>query len=166
MLKRESGQFWPSIIQDLPNVPTALYCDEDHLRIFVGLVTGAIMEYQCQQDLNSIILKRQWVAHAGSITGLIYSGLIQQIFSCGKDRNLIWHCSDSANKIGNYIFIYLLFDLGNYVIDAPCSTMEFDGGSKFIFMGDTSGSVYVMRIVGNSVQLVSKMSAHTGSFFI
>lgn len=101
LLKRESGQFWPSIIQDLPNVPTALFCDEDHLRIFVGLVTGVIMEYQCQQDLNSISLKRQWTAHAGSITGLIYSGLIQQIFSCGKDRNLIWHCSDTTNKIGN-----------------------------------------------------------------
>lgn len=42
--------------------------------------------------------------------------------------------------------------------------MEFDVGSKFIFMGDTSGSVYVMRLVGNAVQLVSKMSAHTGWF--
>lgn len=34
LLKRESGQFWPSIIQDLPNVPTALYCDEEHFRLF------------------------------------------------------------------------------------------------------------------------------------
>ena len=28
ILKRESGQFWPSIVQDLPHIPTKLFFDE------------------------------------------------------------------------------------------------------------------------------------------
>jgi len=28
LLKRDSGQFWPSTIQDLPSVPTKMVCDE------------------------------------------------------------------------------------------------------------------------------------------
>lgn len=32
LLKRESGQFWPSAIQDLPSVPTKLVCDESYNR--------------------------------------------------------------------------------------------------------------------------------------
>lgn len=72
----------------------------------MGLITGVIIEYQCEKDMNSISLKRQWTAHAGAITGLIYSALILQIFSCGKDRNLVWHCSDNANKIGKKLLLY------------------------------------------------------------
>lgn len=32
ILKRDSGQFWPSIVEYLPNVPTALSYDEESMR--------------------------------------------------------------------------------------------------------------------------------------
>lgn len=41
--------------------------------------------------------------------------------------------------------------------------MQYDADSKFIFVGAYSGSVFILRIVGNSGQLVSKLSAHTGN---
>jgi hypothetical protein len=42
--------------------------------------------------------------------------------------------------------------------------MEFDAGSKFLFLGDYSGSIYILRLMSaNLVQLVSKLSAHTGN---
>lgn len=41
--------------------------------------------------------------------------------------------------------------------------MSFDVDSKFIFLGDYAGNVYVLRLNGNMAQLVSKLSAHTGS---
>lgn len=41
--------------------------------------------------------------------------------------------------------------------------MEFDTTTKFIFLGDYSGNVYVLRIAGNHGQLVSKLSAHSAA---
>lgn len=41
--------------------------------------------------------------------------------------------------------------------------MQFDINTKFIFLGDYSGNVYVLRISGNNVQEVSKLSAHTAA---
>jgi WD40 repeat protein len=41
--------------------------------------------------------------------------------------------------------------------------MQFDPTTNFIFLGDYSGNVYVLRIAGNHGQLVSKLSAHTAS---
>lgn len=55
---------------------------------------------------------------------------------------------------------------GSFVLEAQCTAMQFDVDSKFVFVGDYSGSVFVLRIVGNSAQLVSKLSAHTGKFFL
>lgn len=43
--------------------------------------------------------------------------------------------------------------------------MKFDQTTNFAFVGDYSGSVYVLRIVGNNAQLVSKLSAHSGNYF-
>ncbi|KAI1702127.1 FYVE zinc finger domain-containing protein [Ditylenchus destructor] len=151
LLKRESGQFWPSIIQDLPNVPTKLFCDEDHLCVYVGLVNGMVLEYSMEADLNSLSVKRQWNVHTGVVTGLVYSPVLRQVFSCSKDKTLVWHSSETAQK------------LGSYPITSPCTTMQFDDGSKFIFLGDYSGNIYILRLVGNTVQLVSKLSAHTGA---
>uniref|UniRef100_A0A915CUG9 FYVE-type domain-containing protein n=1 Tax=Ditylenchus dipsaci TaxID=166011 RepID=A0A915CUG9_9BILA len=151
LLKRDSGQFWPSIVQDLPNIPTKLFCDEENLCVLVGLVNGIVIEYALGADMNSLSVKRQWTAHTGVVTGLVFSDIMHQIFSCGKDKVLVWHSSETAQKIGSY------------VINSPCMTMQFDAGSKFIFLGDYSGSIYVLRLAGNLVQLVSKLSAHTGS---
>lgn len=30
LLKRDSGQYWPSIVQDLPHIPTKLYYSDAH----------------------------------------------------------------------------------------------------------------------------------------
>ncbi|KAK0394053.1 hypothetical protein QR680_000546 [Steinernema hermaphroditum] len=39
-LKRETGQYWPSIHQPLLLVPTVVHLDEQSLRVFVGFVNG------------------------------------------------------------------------------------------------------------------------------
>lgn len=33
LLKRDSGKFWPSIVQNLPSVPSKLFCDEDQNKL-------------------------------------------------------------------------------------------------------------------------------------
>jgi len=64
---------------------------------------------------------------------------------------VIWQSTETGLKIGQY------------TVDSPCTTMRFDQTTGFAFVGDYSGSVYVLRIVGNNAQLVSKLSAHTAA---
>lgn len=49
------------------------------------------------------------------------------------------------------------------MIDSACSALQFDAASKFVFVGASSGSIYVLRIGATAAQLVSKLSAHTGA---
>lgn len=80
----------------------------------MGLLNGNVFEYVVSDDLNSMQERRKWTIHAGDclflsqfrfdILGPI-SGLglaIEQefIFSCSKDKALIWHDSELGNKMG------------------------------------------------------------------
>ena len=79
----------------------------------MGLLNGNVFEYVVSDDLNSMQERRKWAIHAGglflsqfhvTILGPI-SGLglaIEQefIFSCSKDKALIWHDSELGNKMG------------------------------------------------------------------
>jgi hypothetical protein len=42
--------------------------------------------------------------------------------------------------------------------------MEFDEDASFVFVGDYSGNVFVLRLLEGTFQpqLISKLSAHTG----
>jgi len=151
LLKRDSGQYWPSIVEFLTSVPTALYYDENTMCLLVGMVNGSIYEYQVSADMNSVQQKRHWGAHTMPVTGILMSNSARMIFSCSKDKTIVWHCADTGAKIGSY------------VIDSMCTVLEFDPDSKICFVGDYNGSIFVLRIVGNSAQLVSKLSAHTAA---
>jgi WD40 repeat protein len=41
--------------------------------------------------------------------------------------------------------------------------LQFDAPARMAFAGDFSGHIYVLKITGASGELVSKLSAHTGS---
>jgi len=152
LLKRESGQFWPSTIQDLPSLPTKLICDEKFKSIFVGMVNGVVYEYTIESDFNSISFKRQWIPHTGPVTGLYFSGQHQQMVSCSKDKTILWFNTDTTRRIGSYS------------ISSPCTALQFEIESKFVFVGDYSGNIHILRLLSdNTANVVSKLSAHTGS---
>uniref|UniRef100_A0A914MRL8 FYVE-type domain-containing protein n=2 Tax=Meloidogyne TaxID=189290 RepID=A0A914MRL8_MELIC len=153
LLKRDSGQYWPSIIQDLPHIPTKLYFVEAKNLIFVGLVNGLVHEYSVENDFNSISFKRVWPSHTSSVTGIALSNKLAFIVSCSRDKTVVWHSTTSTNKIGSYC------------AQSPCTTMEFDEDSSFVFVGDYSSNVYILRLSEGSpiAQLISKLSAHTGA---
>ncbi|CAD5211516.1 unnamed protein product [Bursaphelenchus okinawaensis] len=151
LLKRDNGQFWPSVIEYLPNLPTCLFLHETARLLFVGLVSGAVYQYEIREDWNSLELIRRYNVHTNAVTGIAYSHIGKELFSCSRDKTLIWHSADSGNKIGMY-------NLG-----CPCSVIQFDSSTNFAFIGDANGNVYVLRINGVAAQLVSKLSAHTGA---
>ncbi|KAL3102019.1 hypothetical protein niasHS_003428 [Heterodera schachtii] len=154
LLRRESGMFWPSIIHDLPHIPTKLSCSEQKNTIFVGFANGQIHEYSIENDFNSISFKRQWNSHTNSISGLGFSERLEQMVSCSKDKTVVWHCTSTTRKIASYC------------TGSPCTTLQFDGDASFVFVGDYSGNISVLRLVVGTQQqpqLISKLSAHTGA---
>ncbi|MFH4975777.1 hypothetical protein AB6A40_002486 [Gnathostoma spinigerum] len=150
-LKRETDQYWPSVCHHLPFAAYALYMDEDSLRLIVGLINGCMYEFSVEEDMNSVSENRRWDAHATTITAVLLSITAQLIFSCSKDRTVVWHDLNSAVR------------MGSYTCEGSCTALEFDAASRFVFIGDTSGSITLLRLNGNNPSLVSKLSAHTAS---
>ncbi|PAV63654.1 hypothetical protein WR25_07774 [Diploscapter pachys] len=148
-LKRDNGQFWPSIHHFMPVVATRILYSEETNRLLVGLLNGHVYEFHVADDLNSMSEHRKWTVHAGPISGLSLAVTAELLFSCSKDKSLIWHCSETGVKTGAYH------------CDSSCTALVVD--LPFIFVGDHAGHVLVLRLVGNAAQLVSKLSAHTNS---
>lgn len=77
--------------------------------LLVGLVNGVVYEYEVAEDMNSMTKKRQWSAHTSSITGLFISSAAKMVFSCSKDKSVVWHCIETGYKIGRpYILVLIL----------------------------------------------------------
>uniref|UniRef100_A0A914VE22 FYVE-type domain-containing protein n=1 Tax=Plectus sambesii TaxID=2011161 RepID=A0A914VE22_9BILA len=150
-LKRDSGQYWPSICQFLPAAAIALDYNEPTARLFVGLSNGTVYEFTIAEDFNSLKETRQMIAHMNGISCVRFSLQCELVFSCGKDKALVWHCSETGNRMGSYL------------CEAWCTALELDSATKYAFVGDYSGNVLVIHILGDNAQLVSKLSAHTGS---
>uniref|UniRef100_A0A183GKD9 FYVE-type domain-containing protein n=1 Tax=Heligmosomoides polygyrus TaxID=6339 RepID=A0A183GKD9_HELPZ len=144
-LKRDNGQFWPSIHKIMPVAPTSLHYSEETSRLLVGLLNGHVYEYYVADDYNSMSDPevRRWTIHAGPISGLGLALGAELVFSCSKDKSVVWHCSETGIKRGD-----------------SCTAMAID--LPFVFIGDHGGNVVVLRLSGDSAQMVTKLSAHTG----
>ncbi|VDM49981.1 unnamed protein product [Toxocara canis] len=150
-LKRDNGQFWPSIHHFMPFAPTAMFFSEETLRLLVGLANGAVYEFTVAEDMNSLSQTRHWNVHLNSITAVLLSIQAELIFSCSKDKSLVWHCSETSVK------------LGTHMCESSCMALQFDSPSKFVFVGDSGGNITLLRLNATEAQFVSKLSAHTGS---
>lgn len=148
-LKRDNGQFWPSIHLTLGIASTCLLYSEETRRLFIGLLNGVVIEYEVADDLNSMQERRKWSIHAGPISGLGLSLASELVFSCSKDKSVIWHCSETGVKTGAFH------------CDSSCTSLITD--LPMVFVGDHAGNVIVLRLVGNTAQLISNLSAHTSS---
>ncbi|XGW10453.1 hypothetical protein V3C99_012164 [Haemonchus contortus] len=149
-LKRDNGQFWPSIHKIMPVAPTCLHYSEETSRLLVGLLNGHVYEYYVADDYNSMSEPevRRWTIHAGPISGLGLALSAELVFSCSKDKSVVWHCSETGIKRGSFL------------CESSCTAMAID--LPFVFIGDHGGNVVVLRLSGDSAQMVSKLSAHTG----
>ncbi|CAB3404438.1 unnamed protein product [Caenorhabditis bovis] len=146
-LKRDNDQFWPSIHHFMPVAPTCLHYSEETYKLLVGLINGNVYEFAVADDFNSMSETRKWSIHAGPISGLGFALASELIFSCSRDKSLIWHCSETSVK------------LGTFHCDNSCTALVID--LPFVFIGDHGGSVTVLRMSGNNANVVSKLSAHT-----
>ncbi|VDN26544.1 unnamed protein product [Gongylonema pulchrum] len=101
--------------------------------------------------MNSLSEQRHWPAHISAVTSVFYSTEAEMIFSCSKDKTAVWHCSETSVKIGSFVG------------ESSFTALEFDAPSKFVFLGDSNGSITILRLNGPEATVVSTLSAHTKS---
>ncbi|XP_062594159.1 WD repeat and FYVE domain-containing protein 2-like, partial [Saccostrea cucullata] len=60
-LKRDTGQYWPSICHTLPSQAASLAYNEETRRTFIGLDNGTISEFNLTEDFNRMSQTRDYL---------------------------------------------------------------------------------------------------------
>lgn len=150
-LKRDSGQYWPSICHYVAAAASALYFRQETRQLFVGLDNGTISEFKLADDYNRLNHVRDISAHQARVTHLHFALDCEWILSIARDKMFQLYCSESV------------CNLGSYSTSAWCTALVFDSQSKHAFVGDYSGCITMLKLSENGVQEITKLKGHSGS---
>ncbi|KAK1132430.1 hypothetical protein K0M31_013816 [Melipona bicolor] len=73
LMKRDSGQYWPSVCQYMAAGATSMHYCVQTRQLFVGLENGTINEFILEQDYNQMTAMREYPAHQARVTGVIFA---------------------------------------------------------------------------------------------
>ncbi|XP_034948251.1 WD repeat and FYVE domain-containing protein 2 [Chelonus insularis] len=159
-LKRDSGQYWPSVCQYMASGATSMHYHVETRRLFVGLENGFVDEFLLEQDYNRMTAMREYSAHHGRVTGVIFSSIHGWVMSVGRDKLFQLHCSESGRNLGSY-------GKAKYrdssINSSWYTTLQFDEQSKYAFVGDYAGEITMLKIDSTSITLVAVFGADSGS---
>ncbi|KAF7989438.1 hypothetical protein HCN44_008112 [Aphidius gifuensis] len=158
-LKRDSGQYWPSVCQYMSSGATSLHYHVETHRLFVGLENGFIDEFLLEQDYNRMTAMREYTAHTARVTGIVFSSIHNWLMSVGRDKLFQLHCSDSGQRLTTYGKTKTNYTLS----DSWYTTLQFDEQSKHAFVGDYSGEITMLKVDSNTITVVACLSTHSGS---
>ena len=71
-------------------------------RLFVGMENGSISEFQVAEDYNRISHVRNYLAHTGRVSQVVFSIITEWVLSAGRDKYFNWHCSESGRRLGTF----------------------------------------------------------------
>ncbi|XP_074633756.1 WD repeat and FYVE domain-containing protein 2-like isoform X3 [Acropora palmata] len=150
-IKRESGQYWPSICHVMESACSALDYHGTSRRLFVGLASGTISEFQVTEDFNRLHHKRNYLAHMNRVTRINFSLENEWLLSTGRDKYLQWHDCTTGKR------------LGGYQTEAWCTSLQFDAESKHVFVGDYGAHISIIKLENNSPSLITTLNGHSGN---
>ncbi|XP_077299813.1 WD repeat and FYVE domain containing 2 [Arctopsyche grandis] len=150
-LKRDSGQYWPSICQTMPSGCTSMFYTPETRQLFIGQENGTVSEFLLASDCNRITPVKEYLAHTSRVTGVIFALSCEWVLSVGRDKLFSIYCSETGRKLGGYTF------------EAWCTTLQFDSQAKLAFIGDYSGQISMLKLDNNGVRLVTTLKGHSGS---
>lgn len=150
-LKRDSGQYWPSVCQYMPSGCTSLNYTAETRTLFIGQENGTISEFILSDDCNRLTPVREYLAHQARITELQYAKHTGWILSASRDKLFAYHCTETRRKIGGYTF------------EAWCTSLQYDSLSKHAFIGDYSGQIIMLKLDANGCSMVTTLKGHSGS---
>ncbi|PAA60157.1 hypothetical protein BOX15_Mlig024271g1 [Macrostomum lignano] len=151
LLRRDNGQFWPSVCQFLSSPCSSLAYSEESRSLFVGCDSGLVSEFSLAEDYNSVELRREYQAHNGRVTACIHAIHQEWVISCAKDRYLVWHSVQTGRRCGSYL------------AGAPCTALQYDHPTRYAFLSDQSGVVTILRLTENSLELINVLKGHSAA---
>ncbi|XP_071447598.1 WD repeat and FYVE domain-containing protein 2 [Hetaerina americana] len=158
-LKRDSGQYWPSICHYMASGATAVFFNRDTRLLFVGMENGSLSEFCLAEDFNGMSHSRDYPGvHMGRVAALLFVPKNRWLFSCGRDKCFTVHCTITGRL------------LGRHQLQAWCLALKYDVESRHVFVGDYSGQIAMLKVdppldsVSNcAITLVTTLKGHTGS---
>lgn len=69
-------------------------------RLFVGMENGSVSEFIVAEDFNRITHSRNYVAHTGRISQVVFSIITEWVLSCSRDKFFNWFCSETGRRLG------------------------------------------------------------------
>uniref|UniRef100_A0AAX7UFH0 FYVE-type domain-containing protein n=1 Tax=Astatotilapia calliptera TaxID=8154 RepID=A0AAX7UFH0_ASTCA len=151
-LKRDSGQYWPSIYHTMPCSFFSMFT-----KLLETLVSDQLsplplfQEFVLSEDYNKMTPARTYQAHQGRVTVVLFVLEMEWLLSTGQDKNFTWHCSESGQL------------LGTYRTAAWVSGLQFDVETRHAFVGDQSGQVTILKLEQDLCSLVTTFKGHTGN---
>lgn len=102
-LKRENGNYWPSVCHIMPAPASAMDLDQSSRRLFVGTELGGITEFTIADDLNKLTAERSFPAHQMRVTAITYVPELNVLLSVSKDKSFHYYCTQTTRKLGEFI---------------------------------------------------------------
>lgn len=150
-LRRDSGQYWPSICQYMPSGCTSLCYTPETRTLFIGQENGTISQFTLSDDCNRLTPIREYLAHQARITNVHFAKHTGWILSAGRDKFFAYHSTETGERLGCFTF------------EAMCTSMQYDALSKYAFVGDYSGQITMLKLSATGATVVTTMKGHAGS---
>uniref|UniRef100_A0A9J7YTF3 WD repeat and FYVE domain containing 1 n=1 Tax=Cyprinus carpio carpio TaxID=630221 RepID=A0A9J7YTF3_CYPCA len=103
-LKRDSGQYWPSIYHTVSSPCSCMSYHHESRRIFIGQDNGAVVEFLISEDFNKMNHVKTYPAHQNRVSDLIFSLESQWVISTGHDKSISWMSTQSGSMLGRHSF--------------------------------------------------------------
>lgn len=145
-LKRETGQYWPSVCHFLTS-PCSTMC-YDGKTIFVGQDSGDIDEFEVASDYNRVTHIRKYAAHTSKVTGCYYDGDKEVLISCGRDKYITWHGTKNGQRFA-----------GCQTSDTP-NCLQYDKQSNYVFAGLSNGEIAIIQIDKGDSKTITPLKGH------
>ncbi|KAG8222020.1 hypothetical protein J437_LFUL002781 [Ladona fulva] len=127
-LKRDSGQYWPSICHYMAAGATAVSFNREKRLLYIGLESGSLsgktktMKIGCEEsiglvldgedieqefcladDYNCMTHVRDYPGiHLGRVVAVLCVPSYSWLFSCGRDKCLVMNCTITGRSLGRY----------------------------------------------------------------
>ncbi|XP_063771966.1 WD repeat and FYVE domain-containing protein 1 [Pseudophryne corroboree] len=150
-LKRDSGQYWPSIYHTMSSACSALAYHHESRKVFVGLDSGAIVEFLISDDFNKMNFVKTYPAHQSRVTEVVFSPGPEWVISTGHDKFITWMCTQSGSLVGRHAF------------SSWASCLQYDEDTRYAFVGDFSGQVTLLKLDKSGCTVISTLKGHEGS---
>ena len=83
----------------MPSPASCMDFKQEYRRLFIGMDNGGITEFEVADDYNKITAIRNFVAHSGRVTQVIFSNdNLQWLLSVAKDKAFLVHETETGRR--------------------------------------------------------------------